>query len=1306
MPNRAGEPAGAHAEEGFGMWFSAGGQRVRDSIEAGASWCERFFVVSALPAALEPEDELWAALTAQAHKAERVILELRVGGASPPSSVVAPFAERGALRRVVDDAAPRANLLWFERGEEVRVFVACEPLSARAALGHALWFVWEGVRGELPDGLATVLEVCCAASLPVRADELPALFVRDEELAANEPKAPSIAPPPAYSRPILSVREVLGIRSTRDFFELEAEEQEQALWSTLLGEGALDLEQAIRFAAERLRAQGFLDYQVLRADGRVRTALEERLLAARRSTDLFDRPRNGFVRAIQVNLDELSAEQWRDAVIRALEPGVRVDRESAVRAGFAFAQKMYGVDAQRLRTGGRADQALRSAINSAVRQGWLARDGAAYLVRVAADAPPTLRGTLEPDAAPDEVGVSTPPAQAEPSAAAPERAVRAEMQLAEPGLEASASARPAPQHEARDPLAENLWALDFPTRTLNWSLRAGVETLRDLIMVAPDLFTNERNVGRRTVRETRERIQALLGQSWEEARAALQGGAPVVSPIEGENDEEAVDSATEALTAGGATGFAQMASRLSDAERRILLCDVALPTRMRNYVRAEGLERVGDLMARPYAALSSEPNMGRKSLNDTLDAIRDHLAELESPADYTTFLKAWHAQLGALEPIPRMVATRRAGMLGTRETLEEVAVMLGVTRERVRQIELRVVERLRERPRFRQAIEAKLADSFGSARAVPVELMAEDPFWAGIGDKPLLLDYLVRRVLDGDVCVIEGPSGKRYLTRFVQGELEERIENAKRRVAKLEYPVELSVIDEIVRSESDALDPVLASEIERVVSELLHVDPEAPLRATGYGRRHHDEVLAFLNRQDQPVPIALVEAQCGRGHLPEEVLYFKRGVVGLERHFPDFRMWQERLVPRALEVMRERPAGRQWLVPEVHALLEERGLVPDWLGHWHLASLLRLSGEVSYLGRLRVALKGSGQDQRLEYEDVLVEALEQAGTPLAFDELLRRVRERTAISEGAATIMVGAAPFVRLDEERVGLVERDIPGGPEAVASAIEAVIARLTETAHGLTPHQASELVERLSPVHADWSRPLVVSVLRSEASLRIDRSKNIGLEEWDDARCPARAEFVRLEVLRSGGALPVAEVLARLEAIYGRAPDRGSLHALAGEAGLVLEGDRVMRPRTIAPEAPAPGVALNLGGIPAELRQMFEELVRQPLTDVAELESAILEHVAAIDEEHHVNEFVDREGAHLLGAQCRLLLAHWENLPPPDRHLAHAAIRYFVSWHDLEHDLDIGGLDDDKQIMNTVLAHLGLSEAPLEVRDGALAS
>jgi hypothetical protein len=167
------------------------------------------------------------------------------------------------------------------------------------------------------------------------------------------------------------------------------------------------------------------------------------------------------------------------------------------------------------------------------------------------------------------------------------------------------------------------------------------------------------------------------------------------------------------------------------------------------------------------------------------------------------------------------------------------------------------------------------------------------------------------------------------------------------------------------------------------------------------------------------------------------------------------------------------------------------------------------------------------------------------------------------------------------------LVVRDIPGGAQAVAAAIEAVVRTLTESQVGLTPHQATALVNGISDTHAKWSRQLVTSVLRNESTIRIDRTRNIGLDEWDDARCPTRPEFIRREVQRAGGTLAVSTLCAGMDAFYGRVPDRGSLSLMVQQVGLGIVGETIQRANDDGAVEPFVARAADaLCGIPAELK------------------------------------------------------------------------------------------------------------------------
>jgi hypothetical protein len=164
---------------------------------------------------------------------------------------------------------------------------------------------------------------------------------------------------------------------------LEPHEQADLVWERVIGRGSLDMDEAIRDAAYALREDGALSFQRFRRDGPVYAAIEACISFSTRRGVRFDRPSRGHVRAILRDADGFSREQWRDCVWQALGDGDDwVERDVLVRASADWAVHAYGLDMQRLRTGGRADTGIRSAINGLIRMGRIERHGAGLLRRV------------------------------------------------------------------------------------------------------------------------------------------------------------------------------------------------------------------------------------------------------------------------------------------------------------------------------------------------------------------------------------------------------------------------------------------------------------------------------------------------------------------------------------------------------------------------------------------------------------------------------------------------------------------------------------------------------------------------------------------------------------------------------------------------------------------------------------------------------------------------------------------------------------------------------------------------------------
>ncbi len=165
-----------------------------------------------------------------------------------------------------------------------------------------------------------------------------------------------------------------------DFIELDAVERGYFIWDCLLGKGSLEFDEAIKAAAITLRDEGRVQFERLRRDGPLYAAIESAISSCVRRGVLFDRPHRGHIRAILSDAIEFKRDHWRDCVINAIGTNSDwVDRDELVRASANWAVEMYGLDMQRLRTGGRTDTALRSTINGLIRVGKLERKGGQLL---------------------------------------------------------------------------------------------------------------------------------------------------------------------------------------------------------------------------------------------------------------------------------------------------------------------------------------------------------------------------------------------------------------------------------------------------------------------------------------------------------------------------------------------------------------------------------------------------------------------------------------------------------------------------------------------------------------------------------------------------------------------------------------------------------------------------------------------------------------------------------------------------------------------------------------------------------------
>src|SRR5262249_41406356 len=147
------------------------------------------------------------------------------------------------------------------------------------------------------------------------------------------------------------------------------------------------------------------------------------------------------------------------------------------------------------------------------------------------------------------------------------------------------------------------------------------------------------------------------------------------------------------------------------------------------------------------------------------------------------------------------------------------------------------------------------------------------------------------------------------------------------------------------------------------------------------------------------------------------------------------------------------------------------------------------------------ALRSAPGDQRRRgLGDALVSILREHGEPMKRDALVAALRKKTSVNEITMTMYLSRPPFLWCESDLVGLLDRDLPGGAEARAQAVEHILTLLRRRRRGLAAAPLQATVALLSPEHARWSREMCLSMLGADARFRQNSLGAVGLATWAD--------------------------------------------------------------------------------------------------------------------------------------------------------------------------------------------------------------
>lgn len=835
----------------------------------------------------------------------------------------------------------------------------------------------------------------------------------------------------------------------------------------------------------------------------------------------------------------------------------------------------------------------------------------------------------------------------------------------------------------RPTLDTPLTDLAFPARIWNLVARRQLVTLRDVVILAPSELLAEKNFGRTSIAELRSIIESVAGESWEEARAATLGRPPTTGLTPGPTDPT----------------WSRLRARLDDGQRALLLGGVGgLPTRMKGFAAAQGIATLGALLDVPIEELREAPNLGRKSIGDTIEAL---VAFLDRPSlppppppsldDHADLAALWRALLGTLDRIDRIVLQHRCGLGVPRSTLAEVGELLGFSRERARQLEVRGLRAIGDARWWVDALDARIAGHLAGGACALDDLAERDPWLAPVRDERGTFDLINDRFLESRYAVVRIGDGE-FLARFTQEAFDRAWALLDDALVATAWPAARDDVDARIAAHGEALGAVATEALRGRAYEWLAVDPDDASQVTGYGGTRQREIVLWLRALGRPATVVELAERFGRGRWPEDIVFVERGLVTLPELLADFAACAERIAPRCVAHMLASGPDRQWSCHELAEMLRGEPDLPAWFGPWPLASLLRRADGLRYLGRGFVSLPHLEGD-RVHLRALVESVLEEAGAPLSSGEIRSRAGARRTIPTLALDLLLQRAPFVETARDTFGLLVRDAPGGEAAARRAADLLVAVLGTRGCGMALNEALRRLRASDEVYEAWSDTMVRSVCVQDVRLQTSSARAIGLVEWGGLRIPTRREVIEQALADGGGRAEVAAIQAKIEALYGEGVPRQSVAWNAWHIGARLDGELIVA-RDAGPRNSRPPPRFE--GISESAEARFEALLAEE-APAENLAAAVEAHVRRFFLDAVTNEAIDLSQVVEAQRACEALLARADGAQEEHRQLAEAAVRYFVLNDDGAWDFTANGLDDDLAILRAVTAKLDASGSAL---------
>jgi hypothetical protein len=570
--------------------------------------------------------------------------------------------------------------------------------------------------------------------------------------------------------------------------------------------------------------------------------------------------------------------------------------------------------------------------------------------------------------------------------------------------------------------------------------------------------------------------------------------------------------------------------------------------------------------------IREEPNSTEQSDQDD----EDYQVELAS----TIPLRSHFANaLADLKDIQRQVIECRTGYNGSVMTLETVGEIVGVTRERIRQIQKKYVKRIIETAFWDDCIAIKIGQLLID-RTMPlyIEMLEiEDPWFEGFMGNYQHLAAIIELFSENEIRVVN-INGASVVTRIKSDSWRDSVSHFKK---SLKIKAE-----EGGWTRSDIETTFLAGLSERGGAELVSLiwdqledamqfeGESDSARLVAFGVSADSVIQAVLQKAEEPLHFTeiaeratkilgkrVTDLAAQRALMSQGAKLYGRGIYGLEKFHPISERMCKNIQLVVEELICKGPLMKQWHVSEILVLLQAKfSALPAELDNYILNIILQDSVKLVYLNRMVWGRADSKQtkNDRVDMADAFTRILEEGGGPLKGKE----IKERLAAIRGVLknTQLQPTERMIQIGPDYWGLIERDVCGTDAENKKKLDALWQQLDKRQKGIHVSEVEQFVEVSDESKDLPSAYTLLNLAQRDDRLHLGRSMYLGLAEWrGDPRRLNTSQAVRRLLDSMTKPMTISEIHARVEDIT-EMPVNGTVTGILIDEGAVYSQELKM--------------------------------------------------------------------------------------------------------------------------------------------------